>query len=67
MVGSNQTPRTAHVLDNDRGFAWNVLSHVPRDDSRVSVEASARREPDDDTNSLTLVKRFLGKKTALES
>src|SRR5712691_9648286 len=61
IVRRDEAARPRHVLDDDRRVARDVLAHVPRDRPRVSVEAAARREADNDAHVLALVEGLLGR------
>ena len=60
MIGSDQASRSGHVFHDEGGIAGDVSVHVPCKGPRIDIEASARREPDDDSNSLALIKRSCG-------
>jgi hypothetical protein len=59
MVGRYQMSCAGHILYDDRRISWDMAPHVPGNDSRIGIESTSGRGPDNEPYRLTLVVRLL--------
>ena len=52
--------RAGHVLDDELGVSWNVLSHVGNDEAGPQIIKISRRGAHDNSDRLPLIEGSLG-------